>query len=301
MIFRVLGSAAGGGVPQWNCACANCTAARDGLQPRRLQSSAAISADGGRWILLNCSPDIAQQIESFSELQPRATRDTPIASILITDANVDHIGGLATLRQRGSHRFVVRSSAVVREIACAQPAFAPFAAAPHQWLDVPLDGAYLPPSQDDSIGTAVAVRSFAVPGTTPGYSGRHTIEGAVVAYELRDMTSGGTILFAPVFSEMNGALRSALQRVDVAFLDGSFFTDDELIEEQLMDKRARDLGHLPVGSADGSLSALDGTHGRVFFTHVNNSNPMLDPQSPAAARVRAAGADVAYDGMEVRL
>ncbi|MGZ3547152.1 MAG: pyrroloquinoline quinone biosynthesis protein PqqB [Vulcanimicrobiaceae bacterium] len=301
MILRVLGSAAGGGVPQWNCACANCSAARAGLRPRRLQSSVAVSADAERWTLLNCSPDIAQQIEGFPALQPRATRDTPIVSMLLTDANVDHIGGLATLRQRGSHRFIVRSSAVVRAIACAQPAFAPFACAPHQWIDVTFDQACPPVCGEDPVGNAIEVRAFAVPGTTPGYSGRRHIEGAVVAYELRDKASGANVLFAPVFSSLSDSLRTVVQRADVAFLDGTFFTDAELVEENLMDKRARDLGHLPVGSSDGSLAALNGHRGRIVFTHVNNSNPMLDPDSNAAVRVRSAGAEIAYDGMEVRL
>ncbi|MBV8283580.1 MAG: pyrroloquinoline quinone biosynthesis protein B, partial [Candidatus Eremiobacteraeota bacterium] len=128
MILRILGSAAGGGVPQWNCACGNCAAARTGKAPRRTQSGAAVSADGNRWILLNCSPDIGAQIEAYDALLPKAVRETPIDGMLLTDANVDHIGGLAVLRQSGTHRFVVRSSAVVRDIATAQPAFAPFAA-----------------------------------------------------------------------------------------------------------------------------------------------------------------------------
>ncbi|MBV8148778.1 MAG: pyrroloquinoline quinone biosynthesis protein B, partial [Candidatus Eremiobacteraeota bacterium] len=134
MIVRILGSAAGGGVPQWNCACANCAAARTGRQPQRSQSSAAVSVDGARWLLLNCSPDVAAQIEAFRPLQPDGLRTTPIDGMLFTDANVDHLGGLATLRQTGNHRFIVRSSEVTRKIATSQEAFVRFAAAPHRWI-----------------------------------------------------------------------------------------------------------------------------------------------------------------------
>jgi len=173
VIVRVLGSAAGGGVPQWNCGCYNCGEARGGRAPRRTQSSLAVSVDGERWLLLNCSPDIAAQIEAFVPLHPRPPRGTPIGGMLFTDANIDHIGGLAVLRQRGPHSFVLRSSSLVRAIAKAQTAFAPFAVAPHSWLEVPLSG-FCPPTAEanDIVGDALSVRAISVPGTTPGYDGR---------------------------------------------------------------------------------------------------------------------------------
>jgi pyrroloquinoline quinone biosynthesis protein B len=299
VIVRVLGSAAGGGVPQWNCACANCAAARRGDQPRRSESTLAVG-DGERWMLLNCSPDIASQIESFAPLQPRDTRGTPIAGMLFTDANVDHLGGLAVLRQTGTHRFVVRSTPVVREIALAQPAFAPFAKSPHRWIALPLNEP-CQPAEDDVVAKAFDVRAIAVPGVTPGYAGRESIPGAVVAYELRDRQSGKTLLFAPVFAAIDDRLRAAIEDAEVAFLDGSFYSDDELVRAGLMEKTARHLGHHPVGGDDGTLAQLRGVRARIIFTHVNNSNPMLDPNSPEAAHVRECGASVAYDGMELRL
>jgi pyrroloquinoline quinone biosynthesis protein B len=301
LIVRVLGSAAGGGVPQWNCGCANCAAARGGRQPRRTQSSLAISCDGTRWLLLNCSPDIAGQIEAFEALQPRGLRGTPIAGMLFTDANVDHIGGLAVLRQAGDHRFVLRSSAVVRAIATAQPAFAPFAAPPHRWLDVSFERPCEPAGDEDIVGNELIVRAIAVPGTTPGYDGRRTPRGAVVAYEITESKGGARLLFAPVFSSIDVPLREAIGRAGVAFLDGSFYSDDELVSGQLMDKAARSLGHQPVGGEDGTLAQLNGLRTRVIFTHLNNSNPMLDPSSEAHARVRAFGGEIAYDGMSVTL
>jgi len=298
MILRMLGSAAGGGVPQWNCGCRNCAAARAATQPRRTQSCAAISADGNRWLLLNCSPDIAEQIESFPPLQPRAARDTPIDGMLLTDANVDHAYGFATLRQKGSHRFIVRSSPVVREIALTQPVLQPFTRAPHIWAAVECNGPCAPLDAGDTVGRDLEVRAIGVPGKTPGYDGRREVSGAVYAYAIRQR-GGGTLLFAPVFAAFDGVLRAALREADVALLDGSFYTDDELRAEGLMTKSARHLGHLPVSGPGGSLQELGATKARVIFTHVNNSNPMLDPLSAAGDAVRAAGAEIAFDGMQL--
>ncbi|HLX25438.1 MAG TPA: MBL fold metallo-hydrolase [Candidatus Cybelea sp.] len=302
MIVRVLGSAAGGGVPQWNCACANCEAARDGRAPRRTQSSLAVSADGARWLLLNCSPDIAAQIEAFPPLHPPAPRGTPIAGMLLTDANVDHVGGLAVLRQRGGRDgFVIHSSATIREIATAQAAFAPFAAPPHRWLDAPLGEPLASDSDEHLAGNALTVTAIEVPGTTPGYAGRRPAPGAVVAYEITDPRSNEPLLFAPVFSAIDESLRAAIARASVAFLDGSFYSDDELVEANLLAKRSRALGHQPVGGRDGTLAQLKGTRTRIVFTHLNNSNPMLDADSDAYAALREFGAELGYDGMELRL
>ncbi len=297
MIVRVLGSAAGGGVPQWNCGCANCCAARSGAQPRRSQSTMGVSADGSRWLLLNCSPDIGFQIESFAPLQARTLRGTPIDGVLLTDANVDHLGGLATLRQKGDYRFVIRSSDVTRDIATSQPAFAPFASAPHRWIAVTLGERCEAADGNDVVEHQLTVSAQNVPGTTPGYAGRRTVTGAVVAYEIASRTGGPKICFAPVFASIDAALRDAIERADVAFLDGTFYRDNELIAAHLLDRSARGLGHQPVGGPDGTLSQLRGIRTRIIFTHLDNSNPMLDPASEAAAAIRASGAEIAYDGM----
>lgn len=252
-------------------------------------------------MLLNCSSDIATQIEAFPPLQPQSKRGTPIAGMLFTDANVDHIGGLAVLRQTGTHRFVLRSTALVREIATAQQAFAPFAQPPHRWIDVATGQACKPADAEDVIGRAFDVRAIRITGTTPGYAGRKQIDGAVTAYEIRDASSGKTLLFAPVFAAMSDELRLAIERADIAFLDGSFYSDDELQRAQLMDKTARHLGHQPVGGENGTLAQLRAGRGNIVFTHMNNSNPMLNPESDAAKQVGGLGAQIAYDGMEFTL
>jgi pyrroloquinoline quinone biosynthesis protein B len=301
VIVRVLGSAAGGGVPQWNCACDNCSAARAGRRPPRTQSGLAVSADGERWLLLNCSPDIGAQIEAFAPLQPRTPRGTPIGGMLFTDANVDHLGGLVTLRQHGERGFIVRSSAAVRAIAAAQPAFAPFSQPPHRWLEVPLDALCEAASKDDIVGNQLAVRAFCVPGTTPGYDGRRRLSGAVVAYEISELDGKNHLLFAPVFAAVDAVLYAAIASAQVAFVDGTFYTDDELISQHLLEKRAESLGHQSVAGEAGTLQRLRDAGTRVIFTHLNNSNPMLDPASAASRQVREAGAEIACDGMELRL
>jgi pyrroloquinoline quinone biosynthesis protein B len=301
MIVRILGSAAGGGVPQWNCACANCSAVRAGSQPARSQSGFAFSVDGDGWYLVNVSPDIAGQIEAFAALQPRTTRGTPILGAFITDANVDHLGGLATLRQQGEHRFTLRSSATIRAIATEQVAFAPFARAPHQWLAVDAGVPCVPAFPGDPVGTLLDVTPIAAPGTTPGYAGRRAAPDAVFAYAVSDRRSGGSVLFAPVFAGIDETLRHAIAAAGLALLDGSFYEDAELPDLGLMAKRARDLGHQPVGGAGGTLEVLSGIGTRPVFVHLNNSNPMLDPESAAARSVVLAGAEVGYDGLQFSL
>jgi pyrroloquinoline quinone biosynthesis protein B len=243
-------------------------------------------------MLLNCSPDVAAQIESFAPRQPAQTRGTPIDGMMFTDANIDHLGGLAVLRQAGPHAFEIYSSSIVRSIAQHQPAFAPFVSAPHSWNAVSLNEPFR--------WNGLSIRGFSVPGTTPGYDGRRTVDGAVVAYEVWE-NERDTVLFAPVFSAVNDRLEQAMLRANVAFLDGSFFSDDEMAVEHLSEKTARHLGHLPVGGRGGTLEHLRGKRGplRTIFTHLNNSNPMLDPHSDAAARIREAGAEIAYDGLEI--
>ncbi|MBV9104100.1 MAG: pyrroloquinoline quinone biosynthesis protein B [Candidatus Eremiobacteraeota bacterium] len=298
MIVRILGSAAGGGVPQWNCACSNCRAARMGVQPFRLQSSFALSDDGERWYLVNVSPDVAAQIEAFPPLQPRGLRGTPILGALITDANVDHLGGLMVLRQQGEHHFVLRSSQLVRSIATSQPAFAPFTEPPHRWQavepDVPCPSVW----DGDSIGSALEVVAHSVRGLTPGYAGRREAPDAALAFEVIDHRTGGRALFAPIFAALHDRLYERIAGVDVAFLDGSFFSDDEMRALGLGEKSARHLGHQPVGGDGGTLAAIGTLDNRRIFVHLNNSNPMLDPDSAAARAVAEAGAEIAYDGME---
>ncbi len=295
MIVRVLGSAAGGGVPQWNCACPHCAAARRGTIPRRSQSSLAVSGDGSTWWLVNVSPDVAQQIEAHEPLQPRRARGSPIRGILLTDANVDHLGGLAVLRQTGDLGFTLWSSRVVREIARGQPAFAPFLDEPHRWNAFETAAC--------ELDARLSARAFAVPGTTPGYDGRRALGGAVVAIEIVDRASGATVLAAPVFGDVDDVLRAAVRAADVAFIDGSFYVEDELAGYGVAGKGASRLGHLPVAGPGGSRRRLGdlAADTRLVYTHLNNTNPLVDFDSSEASETRAAGFEIAEDGLTFSL
>lgn len=295
MIVRVLGSAAGGGVPQWNCGCPNCGAARAGARPRRTQSSFALSSDGERWWLINVSPDVAMQIESYRPLQPRGVRGTPLAGMLVTDANVDHLGGLAVLRQMGNHAFTLYSSATVRAIAQRQSAFAPFLEAPHRWESVAPGGEF-------ELDAALRVRAVPVEGVTPGYDGRRALPDAVLAFAVEDRTTGGRVLFAPVFAAWGEPLRAETAWAALAFLDGSFWCDAEL-DGVGVEKPARALGHLPIDGPDGSLAALNGAalSTRLLYAHLNNTNPALAPASTQARELERRGFAVAADGQEFDL
>jgi len=266
-----------------------------GIQPRRTSSSFAISQTGERWWLINVSPDVAQQIEAYKPLQPRSDRGTPIAGMLLTDANVDHIGGFAVLRQDGTHAFNVYSTETVRRIACAQEAFAPFARAPHRWLTVE-------PGQTFALDDGLAVHVVPIAGLTPGYAGRQPLDDAVVAYAIVDTASSESALLAPVFMEVTNPLVAAATEATVAFFDGSFWSDREL-RGVGVPKLARDLGHAPVGGASGSLARLSrlAHPPRSFYAHLNNTNPLLDPQSAASSELKRARADIAFDGLEITL
>ncbi|HYK52428.1 MAG TPA: MBL fold metallo-hydrolase [Candidatus Eremiobacteraceae bacterium] len=289
MQLHVLGSAAGGGVPQWNCGCGNCTAAREHRLPQRTQASLAAAADGKAWVLFNVTTDIRSQLAADAALAPKSGRDTPretpIEAIFLTDANVDHCAGLLDFRQAGELH--VYSTKVVRDTLLRNEIFAPFARAPRTWHvvgEAPTDVAGL------------RISAIPVSGLLPSYAGGAAVRGAACAY-LVEGEKGARALYAPIFADVDEALAGAAARCDAAFFDGSFWSDDELIRLGLGTRTAAMMGHQPVGGRSGSLAALRTCPcPRRFFTHLNNSNPMLDPASDEADQVTDAGFEVAMDG-----
>jgi len=290
MQLHVLGSAAGGGVPQWNCGCSNCTAAREQRLPSRTQASLAASADGRSWVLFNATTDIRRQIERDPALVARGARESPICGVFLTDANIDHCAGLLEFRQAGS--FAVHSTAVVRDTLCANAMFAPFAAPPRTWTLV-----------DDGAVEIAGLRVSAVPvdGQLPSFAGSGRTDGAAVAYAIED-GAGVKAVYAPILLEIGAPLRQAADRADAAFFDGSFWSDDELIALGLGTRTARQMGHAPIAGAGGSLDTVRALAcPRTFYTHANNSNPILDPSTQAAAELRAAGIALVEDGAVLTL
>jgi pyrroloquinoline quinone biosynthesis protein B len=297
LLVRVLGSAAGGGLPQWNCGCANCVRARagDGSVPPRSQPSLAISADGARWSLLNASPDVREQLARSPALHPRpGTRDVPLDTVVVTNADLDHVLGLLVLREALPHRIV--STPWVRDTVLGHNAA--WRILEPAWGSVKLDQ---PVALDRE--RHLEARLFPVPGKVPTWAASLASNHpeATVAVRVTDLRSGRRLVYAPGARSLDAGLRAELEAAELAFVDGTFFTADELARVRPGAPDAEAMGHVPIAGAQGSLQHLAGLQARVLYTHLNNTNPVLDAGSPEAALVRRARVEIAADGMEIEL
>jgi pyrroloquinoline quinone biosynthesis protein B len=279
--IHILGSAAGGGLPQWNCACANCVAARTGKIAPQTQSSIAISGnaeDVQRWFLINASPDLPRQIESMPRLQPRhdSLRNSPIAGVLLTNADIDHALGLLLLRQRETPLVIYAAEETRKALAWIDSVLARFCKI--EWRKISADF--------QSLSGSIGFRAIELPRS--------------VAFQLRDATSGATALFAPSVGELTGKLRDAVNASGVVVFDGTFWSDGELGVVRSRARTAREMNHLPI--SNGSLELLRQSPARrKFYTHINNTNPILMPGSRERAQVEQAGIEIARDGLEIVL
>ncbi|MDD2704280.1 MAG: pyrroloquinoline quinone biosynthesis protein PqqB [Acidocella sp.] len=309
MQVKVLGAAAGGGFPQWNCHCACCTRARSGdpaVKPRT-QASLAVSADGKRWVLLNASPDLPAQLRDNPVLHPDPSgpaRNCPIAAVVISGGDIDCITGLLSLRE--SHEFRLYAQDFVRGILQGDQVFNVLNPALVQYET-------LPPTQPVKLRDAhgvplgLTVESFSVPGKLPLYqeAGRdlsQLVSGdAVIGLSVRD-DAGHTLLFIPGCAYVTDDIRARADAADILFFDGTLWQDDEMIRAGLGTKTGTRMGHICVSGENGTLKALaDVTKPRKIFIHINNTNPILCDDSPEADITRKAGWTISYDGMEVTL
>jgi pyrroloquinoline quinone biosynthesis protein B len=277
--IHILGSAAGGGLPQWNCACPNCAAARAGKIAPQTQSSIAISGDSEgfhRWFLINASPDLNRQIESMPRLQPRrdSPRNSPIAAVLLTNADIDHALGLLLLREQDTPLVVYAADETRTALA---------------WLD-------------DILARFCGIEWRK---TTPEFQ---TLSGTVafraikllksIAFQFRDNSSGATALLAPSVSELTDELRNTVHQSTVVLFDGTFWSDGELSLVRTGARSAREMNHVPI--SDGSLDFLRQSPAhRKIYTHINNTNPILMPSSRERALVKQSGIEIARDGLEI--
>jgi pyrroloquinoline quinone biosynthesis protein B len=306
MLIRVLGSAAGGGFPQWNCGCANCRGARAGELgvTARTQESVAVSADGDRWFLLNCSPEIRQQIESYPPLHPRGPRHSPIAAIMLTNGDLDHCLGLLSLRE--SHPLVVYTTDRIRGgFTDGNVLYRTLDRFPGQvtWRSLHL-GKEEDLADLDGRASGLQVEAVTVPGKLPIHleAGATPDPADSIGFRIRDSSTGRVLAYLSGVGAVTDTVRRVLETADCVFFDGTFWSSDELPGLGLGTKRAEDMAHVPVGGPDGSLARLEGLRAqRRIFIHLNNSNPLLRDDSPERARVEAAGWEVAFDGMEVRI
>jgi pyrroloquinoline quinone biosynthesis protein B len=292
---RVLGSAAGGGLPQWNCGCANCARARAGdpAVPPRSQPSLALSADGARWSLVNASPDVRDQLAKAKGLWPRAgTRDVPLDTVVVTNADIDHVLGLLVLREALPHRIV--TTAWIRG-----------ALLDHNAAFRILEPAFLAVKLDEPVfldrAETLEARLFPVPGKVPTWLGALAANApeATLGLRVTDRRSGRRLVVAPGVRALDSGTWAELSAADVRFVDGTFWSADELRRLRPGAPDAVAMGHLPIGGRDGSLARLAGLAGRTLYLHMNNTNPVLDAGSPEAAEVRRLGVEIAMDGMEL--
>ena len=310
MRITVLGSAAGGGFPQWNCNCRNCSGVRSGAlraKPRTQSSifvrAGASDADAIDGVLFNASPDILEQIRSNPVLQPaRALRDTAIAGVVLMDGQVDHATGLFMLRERGTALPLWCTDPVEQDLTQGNPVLRVLG---HycgvQRHPIPLDGAAFSVSGAAGLNfRAVPLASKAAPYSPHREAG---VPGDNIGVVIGDAASGRKVFYAPGLGEITPALFDTMSSADAVLVDGTFWADDEMPRLGLSKKTARDIGHLPQSGAGGMIEWLDRLPRttRRLLIHINNTNPILDEDSAERACLRDHGIEVCEDGMTLQL
>jgi pyrroloquinoline quinone biosynthesis protein B len=309
MLIKVLGSAAGGGFPQWNCNCRNCSDARKGLKDLkpRTQSSLAVSADVRDFVLLDASPDLRQQITDTSELHPVAgtARSSPIKAVVLTNGDVDHVAGLLNMRE--GQPFTLYATDRVLKVLESNSVFnvldKSIVRREAMWLGRPFT------IQGPAGFLGLEVEAFSVPGKIALYledeqAGENfgTEEGDTVGLKLTEKGSGRYFFYIPGCAALDDELRVRLKHAPLVFFDGTLYRDDEMIGQGLLNKTGTRMGHLNMSGSDGSIAAFEDLEvQRKIFIHVNNSNPALRKGSPERQAIEAAGWEIGYDGMEVAL
>lgn len=304
MKVRVLGSGAGGGFPQWNCNCPICDGYRKGVlrASARTQSSITVSGDDENWLLFNASPDVLQQVRSFPALQPaRALRDTAIRAILLIDAQIDHTTGLYMLREHRQPHELWCTSLVREDLTTGNPLLNVLGYySGSNWHDVPLGEAF-------EIPGIAGLRFEALPliSNAPPYSPHRDKPqpGDNIGVTITDTRSGTKLFYAPGLGRMEDHVWAAMQAADCVLVDGTLWTDDEMIRLGASQKTSRDMGHMPQSGPDGMIEWLDKLPAttRKILIHINNTNPILDEDSPQRAELTAHGIEVSYDGMDLTL
>jgi pyrroloquinoline quinone biosynthesis protein B len=299
--IRILGTAAGGGAPQWNCACDACRATRSGASLSRTQDCLAISADGSAWYLVNASPDIRAQLLATPELAPGpGRRDTPLRGALLTTAELDHVLGLVMLRE-GSGLQVWAPAAPLAGLATGFPlkdVLDPYGS--WAWNEVT-------PGEPFTLdGGALSVTAIAISTKRPRYAAGIDVAGPwVVAYRIADPATGGSLLYAPCLATWPDGFDDLVAGVDCVIVDGTFYSPDEMADATGKPPALTGqslMGHLPIAGDEGSLAALGRHPGvRRLYTHLNNTNPAQHHDSAERMEITAAGVEVPDDGTLLEL
>lgn len=310
MLIRILGSGAGGGFPQWNCNCRNCSEVRRTNHPSfkvLTQSSVAASIDGTDWMLLNATPDLRQQIMAAPALAPANghLRASPVKVVVLTNGDIDHIGGLLTLRE--SQPFTIYATERVLDVLRSNSVFDILA--PHIVDRIPLELDTPTKLMDHGKDLGCTVEAFDVKGKIALYLEDQsagptfgTQVGDTIGLKVSDPKTGTAFFYIPGCADVDEPLRQRLKGAPLVFFDGTLYTDDEMIRQGLLDKCGSRMGHISMSGPDGSVSAFNelGVK-RKIYVHINNSNPVLNADSQERGAVEAAGWEIGYDGMEVQL
>ncbi len=304
MHIHVLGAGAGGGFPQWNCNCHNCDGFRRGtIKARsRTQSSICVSGDGVNWVLFNASPDVLKQVQEFAPLQPgRALRDTGIVGIVLIDAQIDHTTGLLMLREGQVKREIYATQMVRNDLTSGNPLFNILG---HycgvNWHEAPIDGSSFEiPGAANLKFSSVALKSKAPPYSPHRYDSH---DGDTIGVLIEDTKTGKKLFYAPGLGEIEAHLPALMRQADCIMVDGTFWTDTEMIDLGLMDKTARDIGHIPQSGKGGMMEVLAAyPDARRVLIHINNTNPILNEESVERHLLEGAGIEVSFDGMDIHL
>jgi pyrroloquinoline quinone biosynthesis protein B len=310
MMIKVLGSAAGGGLPQWNCNGRNSAGVRAGvagLTPRT-QASVAVTADGTQWVLLNASPDLRQQVMATPELHPvrdDAPRNSPIKAVVLTNGDVDAVAGLLTLRE--GQPFTVYGTDRVLSVLAANTIFDVLDASLVKRVAMQFGKPFAVEGPSGPIG--ITIEAFPVPGKVPLYledakagADFGTKEGDTVGLKVTDTSSWRHFFYIPGCARLNEALRARLKGAQLLFFDGTLYTNDEMIAQGLLNKTGERMGHMNMTGSGGSIAELAPLGiSRKVFIHINNSNPALCEGGAERIAVESAGWEISYDGMEVRI
>ena len=303
----VLGAAAGGGVPQWNCGCPVCLSARGDRELQSTQASIAVSTDGDHWFLINASPDLRQQLIATPQLHPRAghLRHSPIAGVILTNGEIDAVAGLLSMRE-GSP-FTIYAHARVLAILKANSIFNVLSENNVRRQPIAVDRAF-EPALGDGSPSGIEVLPFAVSGKGAWYlegkvhPGGNDGAGDTLGLRVKDKRSGKFFYFIAACAGVGDELKARLAGAPLVFFDGTVWRDDELITAGLGNKTGQGMGHIAMSGDRGAIAALDGLDiGQKVFLHINNSNPALLPASPERELAERAGWQFAPDGTEIVL
>ncbi|MCE8536982.1 pyrroloquinoline quinone biosynthesis protein PqqB [Ruegeria pomeroyi] len=295
MKIVVLGAAAGGGLPQWNCGCVNCNDARAGRLRSSGQSSLAVSADGSHWSILNASPDIRQQMQDRPVLHPHGLRGSPVASVLVTNGDIDHIAGLLSLREQTP--FDLFATAGIHEVLEGNRIFDALARDKVARRRVALDTPF-------ALQGGLQAMLFAVPGKVPLFMEGETVDTGLIGEQtvgVRLSDGQSTAYYIPGCAHVPDDLLDRLSDADHLLFDGTLWDDDEMIRSGTGIKTGRRMGHIPISGDDGSLLRLAGLTAGKTYIHINNTNPVWREDSAERAEVARQGWQVAHDGLEIVL